>query len=317
MTIRRNIDSFANLPVVDFDPEHVTRLDADHAWRLRTSDFDVHVDPLLARFLDTPGASDVRALALGFWGGSFPPPVAELVAAADRLPSLRALFVGDIADQELHMSWIVHGDVTPLLRAYPGLEEFRIRGSARLRLEPVRHEALRVLTFESGGLPGGVVRAVAASDLPALEHLELWLGVPDYGGDATVEDLAPILAGTRLPPITYLGLRNAVIVDDVARALADAPVVAGLHTLDLSLGILTDDGAAVLLAGQPLTHLKTLDLHHHYLSEQMAARCVAELPTVAVDVSDRREEEREEYEEDEDDDEEYEVEVYRYVAVSE
>ena len=82
-----------------------------------------------------------------------------------------------------------------------------------------------------------------------------------------MEDLAPILAGARLPALKHLGLRDAEIADEVAAALAGAPVVARLETLDLSLGTLSDAGAAALLAGQPLTHLRKLDLHHHFLSD--------------------------------------------------
>lgn len=162
-------------------------------------------------------------------------------------------------------------------------------GSLGLELAPLRHEALRELTFESAGLPADVVRAVGASDLPALGHLELWLGVAQYV-DTTVDDLAPILAGARLPRLTTLGLRAADLADQIAEELAGAPVVARLHTLDLSLGTLTDRGGEALLTGQPLTHLKKLDLHFHYLSDEIAARIVAELPDTDVDVPDQQRE---------------------------
>ena len=78
----------------------------------------------------------------------------------------------------------------------------------------------------------------------------------------------------------------------MAAALAGAPVVARLHTLDLSLGILSDAGATALLSGQPLTHLRRLDLHHHYVSPELAARLVEELPGVEVDLSDAKEADR-------------------------
>jgi len=166
-----------------------------------------------------------------------------------------------------------------------------VRGTEELDLDPVRHTSLRELAFESGGLPAGIVRLVTECDLPALEHLELWLGVSFYGGDTEPADLAPILAGTRYPVLRHLGLRNAEIADQVAAALAGAPVVARLEALDLSLGILGDDGAEALLAGQPLTHLRRLDLHHHFLSDAMMARLRADLPGVDVDLSERLREE--------------------------
>ncbi|WP_433789878.1 hypothetical protein [Actinoplanes sp. CA-252034] len=136
-----------------------------------------------------------------------------------------------------------------------------------------------------------MVRAVAASDLPNLTRLELWLGVNEYGGDARADDLAPILAGRSLPALTYLGLRNAEIAEEVATAVAAAPVVARLTDLDLSMGVLGDTGAETLLAGQPLTHLRRLDLSHHFMSTEMAQRMIDELPGVEVDVSDPQQEE--------------------------
>ncbi|MFK3982240.1 STM4015 family protein [Micromonospora sp. NPDC050397] len=291
MTINNHVTEFAGRPVVTFDSTEDLPPDVGAvAWRL-SADYDDSkeafarlVEEFLARV--TPGA--VQALIIGQWGSAYEEeaPVELLVELAPRLIGLRALFLGEMTFEESEISWIKQTDVTPLLVAYPGLQTLRVRGSDGLSLTPTRHEGLRELAFESGGLPATVVRAVAECDLPALTHLELWLGTDAYLGDATVEDLAPILSGSRLPAIEYLGLRDAEIADQVAAALAGAPVVARLHTLDLSLGILSDDGANALLAGQPLTHLRRLDLHHHFVGAELAARLVEELPGVDVDLSD-------------------------------
>ena len=117
-----------------------------------------------------------------------------------------------------------------------------------------------------------MVRAVAGSEFPELTDLELYLGTSEYFGGSEVADLAGILEGTAFPKLRYLGLRNAENSDEIAAAVAHAPVVARLEVLDLSLGSLGDEGAAALLAGQPLTHLKKLDLHHHFISEPMQDR---------------------------------------------
>jgi hypothetical protein len=186
--------------------------------------------------------------------------------------------------EECEISWINHTDITPLLEAYPRLETLTVRGSEGLSFKPLRLPHLRSLTFESGGLPADVVTAVGECDLPALTKLELWLGTDNYGGDATVDDLTQILTGSRLPSLTSLGLRDSEIADQVAAALASAPVVARLEELDLSLGILSDVGAAALLAGQPLTHLRKLDLHHHFLTEPVMQRLRDELSAAGVEV---------------------------------
>jgi hypothetical protein len=146
-----------------------------------------------------------------------------------------------------------------------------------------------------------VVRAVGRADLPALEHLELWLGTEQYGADTTVADLKGIFAGKGLPALRYLGLRNSEIADAIARALARAPVLERIEVLDLSLGNLGDEGAEALLANPGVARLKKLDIHHHFVSDALMAQLDA--LGIEVDVSDPEEP-------DEDD-------RGRYIAVSE
>jgi hypothetical protein len=290
MTVNEHVTEFAGLPVVAFGPGAPLPTDPGSvAWRL-SAEYDTSpadFTALVGEFLSVVDPAAVVALIVGQWGQAYetPAPVDLLTELAPRLTGLGALFLGEMTFEECEISWIRQGDVTPLLDAYPRLEVLRVRGAEGLALEPVRHTALRELTFESGGLPGAVVRAVGECDLPALEHLELWLGTSDYGGDTSVEDLSLLLSGTRLPALRQLGLRDAEIADQIAAALADAPVVTRLDTLDLSLGVLSDVGVAALLAGQPLTHLRCLDLHHHYLGEEMAGRLTAELTGVEIDLS--------------------------------
>jgi len=313
MGFYERVTTFAGLPVVEHPQKDDPLPEVDPAavaWRVGDSDPYEPVQDWLRRFADTLGHRAV-ALVLGPWGEELydnPPPVPTLVEIADKLPALRALFVGEVLGEECENSWINATEFTPLLTAYPRLETLRIRsgfrdGTTETPLLPVRHDALRELAIETGGLPGSVVRAVAESDLPALEHLELWLGVDEYGGDATLEDFAPILSGSRWPGLRYLGLRNAEIADQLAAAVAAAPVVARLETLDLSLGVLSDTGAAALLAGQPLTHLRRLDLHHHFLSDEMVKRVAAELPAADLSEQERAETSN--------------GDVWRYTAVSE
>ncbi|MFD0585931.1 STM4015 family protein [Dactylosporangium darangshiense] len=289
MAIGSNIDTFAGLRVRRFRRGERGR---GVAWRISV-DYEAPEDRFareLDNLIDSVGGVNVEALVIGQWGESYDsaPPLHLLVAARDRLPNLRALFVGEMTYEECEISWIHHGDIAPLLAAFPRLEVLRIRGSEGLRLSPVRHRRLRELAVEAGGLPGAFVRGFADSSFPALQELELWLGIAEYGGDVTVEDLAPILGGADLPALRRLALRNAEIADQVAEALAAAPVVARLEELDLSLGALSDAGAAALLLGQPLTHLRRLDLSHHFMSADVAGRFAEELPGVRVDTSDEQ-----------------------------
>ncbi|MGW2255036.1 STM4015 family protein [Kitasatospora sp. NPDC001660] len=309
MTVNHHPRLFHDLPIHDFAPGAGKQPAADAvAWRLALEydapqDFAAHWESFLA----TVDPAAVRALVIGSWWQRDYEPVKDAVGIladdAERLPALEALFLGDVTYDECEISWLEMDDVTPLLTAFPALTEFAVRGGTDLELKPVRHDRLTSLRFEAGGLPAEVVRAVAASELPALERLVLWLGVDEYGGDTTIDDLRPFLDGTRLPALRHLGLANSEFQDEIAAALAHAPVVARLETLDLSMGVLSDEGAAALLEGQPLTHLRALDLHHHYLTEAMQERVRQALPGVEVDLS-----EPEDADEDPED---------RYVAVAE
>lgn len=287
------------------------------AWRLEYPPEDGGFPALWRHFLGTVDTRRVRALLIGPWWHedyvSLGPALRLIASDAGLLPELRGLFLADVTGEECEVSWIQLCDITPVFEAFPLLEELVVRGGGdsmsddeELRLNPVNHRALKSLRFESGGLPGHVVRALGASDLPALERLELWLGTQGYGGDTTVEDIRPLLSGAALPSLRHLGLCNSEIQDEIAAAVASAPVVARLESLALSMGTLGDTGARALLDGQPLTHLVSLDLHHHYLTEPLMSRfrdlCAG--ADVHVDL-------------DEADDSDPEDDEFRYVVVSE
>lgn len=284
-----------------------------YAWRVGVGEYGSdNAAEIFALFLDTVDTTGIKALLLAAWDGDVSGEdvdkfQATLLAAADRFPALEALFISDIPQILSEISWIEQQDPSALLAAFPGLRVLGMRGAMAGPLQPPRHAALEELVIQSGGLAPQAVRAVAQGSLPALTSLDLYLGVEEYGGGATAQDLDPILAGTALPALRHLGLRDAGNADELAGALAHAPVVARLESLNLSLGTLSDVGAAALLAGQPLTHLKQLDLHHHFLSDAMVARLREALPGVELDLDEQLEARK--WGEDE--------QSYRYVAVSE
>ena len=321
MTHIDNFETFHGLRVFNLPEPDAGTLPAagEVAWRLDCfTAGEVPFPEVWRSFRERVNSADVRALVIGPWWEDeyteLRPALELLLADAEEFPALRALFLADVAAEECEISWLQLTDVTPVLERFPLLEELVVRGGDSqglgeepLSLRPVRHEALRALRFESGGLPGQVVRAVAACELPVLERLELWLGVAAYGGDATVADLAPILTGGGFPAVRHLGLQDSELQDEIAAAVASAPVVAQLESLNLSMGTLTDAGAEALLGGQPLTHLKRLDLSHHFLGESMADRLRAAFATAGteVDLSDRQVPHQ------------WRDEEWRYVAVSE
>jgi hypothetical protein len=309
MTIAAHASEFAGLPVKDFDPESGIVDPIGTIYRLSV-DFDAE-EPfmvLLSRFFEDPNAGQVPGLVIGAWQGdesdlSSESIVEALVAARESLTSLRALFLGDIVSEENEISWIQQSDVTPLFDAYPSLEIFRVRGGSNLVIGTIRHQNLRSLVVETGGLDAEVVRGICSSHLPRLEHLELWLGSDNYGANVTVADLEPILQGELFPSLVRLGICNCEFADEFAKALATAPVLDRLDVLDMSLGNLTDDGALALAENPAVAGLDLLDIHFHYVSDETVRRL--EALGIKVNADDRQEPD------------EYRGEVSRYIAVSE
>lgn len=311
--ISEHLDEFAGLPVADFDPEEYLETPDERAWRLSInydeSEEGKSFGDKLAALLDDPRSKEVVALVVGCWesaweGTDSSELIESLVSARDRLPNLRALFVGDIISEETEISWIHQSDVSALFGAFPALEELWIRGGDTLSLGRPSHAGLKKLVIQSGGLAARVVREVGTADLPALEHLELWLGDDNYGNDVTPADLAPILSGKLFPRLRYLGLRDDAHADETAAALATSPIVERIEALDLSMGTLGDAGAEALLKNPALARLKQIDLHHHYLSDAMMERFRRLGPEVDLD-------EQEQADVDAD------GRSYRYVSVSE
>jgi len=248
----------------------------------------------LEALLESPQAQEVESLVIGAWEEPHENDPSEalalLAARSAKLPRLKELFVGDMDSEDCEISWIMQADYTAVLDAFPGLERLHIKGSTDLVLcsKPLSHAGLKSLTIECGGLPASVLTRVVEADLPELEHLCLYLGVEEYGFDGSFDTVRPLLEKGRFPKLKSLGLVDSEIQDEIAIAMATAPVLSQLETLDLSQGTLGDVGGAALLASDGVKGLKRLDLHHHFLSNEMVARLKA-LPLV-VDVTEQQEE---------------------------
>ena len=308
MTISGSTTTFHNKKVVQYDPDSAFDPSPDVVYRLALDYDDERKMPeLIDSFLARADKATLEALVIGMWGEPYEAGadavIAALASRAPELPALRALFVGDMTYEECEISWIVQGNYKPLLDAFPQLEELRIRGGNELTLEPFAHQHLRKFTIESGGLDQKIALALAASSMPNLEHLELWLGADDYGFSGDVALYRKVLAQLATPGLRYLGLRDAEIADDLAAWLASEPLLASVTTLDLSLGTIGDAGAEALLQGTQLGNLARLDLSHHYISPANQQKLKA-LPFEVV-LDDPQEEDQ------------YDGEGHRYVAVGE
>ncbi|MEM7626051.1 MAG: STM4015 family protein [Planctomycetota bacterium] len=310
--INENLTEFYGKPVIDFYAGKPLPNTTATAYRVRVDweDFDNKVT-FTDRFdalLTDPGAGGLEALIIGDWGGAgqgedVGAVIAALVKAKDRLPNLKALFIGDMVSEESEISWIEQGDLSALWPAYPNLEEFGARGGNNLSLGDMALPQLKKLVVEAGGLPPNVLEEIANASLPQLEHLELWLGTTEYGGDTAIDDVRLILNASCFPKLRYLGLRNSEIADDIAALVGGSKIAGQLSVLDLSLGTLTDKGAEALASAGNLGGLQKLDIHYHFISQEVLGR-LREIG-VALDASDPQEPD------------EYGGELHYYVAVSE
>lgn len=312
MPIYEHVTEFAGKPVIDYDPETGMCDPEQYYYRIGFGydayEAEAPLTHRIAAFLREPDVENITGIVIGAWeevgtGIGSGPIVEALVAAKQKLPNLKAIFLGDVICEESEISWILQSDVSPLFSAYPKLEHFRVRGNEGLSLGSLKSEWLQALVIETGGLSATIVQQVVAAEFPNLEHLELWLGTDEYGGDVTLRDLNPILSGKLFPKLDYLGLRDSEFTDKIAVTIAESPIIERIKVLDLSLGTLTDKGARALLNSRAVRKLEKLDLHYHYLSAKMM-NALKQLH-IDVDVSEQQEAE------------EYDGEMYRYPAVTE
>ncbi len=276
MTIDSNINTFNGKKIEVYDPETGIVDLSKFAYKIGV-DWDSKeegktTEGLLETFSNDPKASEVKEIVIGCWdfeGGNSSELVNMFVKVKDKLKSLQYIFFGDITYEETEMSWIENSLVTPVLEAYPGLVHFQVRGGNSLSLAKLKHQNLKTLIVETGGMSKSIIDEIFNAGLPNLEHLELWLGDDNYGCDIAPDDLKTLLDGKLFPKLKYLGLCNYYMSDDLAKAIADAPILDRIETLDLSKGNLSDEGGNALLNSSRIARLKNLDLSHHYLSDEV------------------------------------------------
>lgn len=307
--ITDNLVTFAGLPVDDYVEGMTNFNPSSTAYRIRVDwDDKISWSSKADAYLSQPGVEKTIALVVGRPAEgpddeSAAIVVETLVAARSRLPNLKGVFVGDMHSEECEISWIIQTDMSPLFAAYPELEYFGVRGGDNLSLGKLRHAHLKSLVVEAGGLPRNVVREVCSAELPELEHLEVWLGTPDYGGDTEIEDLDAILSGKLFPKLKYFGLKNTVLADVLAEQYLTAPILDRIEVLDLSMSTLTDAGVQKLIDNPRVKRLKKLDVHFNFATEGMLQKLAG--LGIEVDTSDIQ------------DADEFDGRIYRYVACAE
>lgn len=238
---------------------------------------------------DFPGLTE---LVIGDWGNAWEDDCQEIldgiVTDAGNFSHIEKLFIGDMDYEECEVSWIMQGNYSKLWAAMPQLKELTIKGSMDLELGEICHEGLESLTIICGGLPASVIKSIQDAKLPHLKKLLLYIGIEDYGFDGDTDTIKELLEKADFPNLTYLGIVDSEIEDEVAELILESKFMSQIDTLDLSNGTLTDKGGALLLEKlSAYPNIKKLDVHYHYMSEKMAEQLEG-LP-LEVDVSERNE----------------------------
>lgn len=216
----------------------------------------------------------LEEIVIGCWGNAWddsPQPLIDgIVERKEQFSHIKSLFIGDMDYEECEVSWIIQGDYSKLWEAMPQLKKLVIKGSTDLTLGAVQHENLEDLEIICGGLPTEIMNGVKDAKLPALKKLLLYIGVEDYGFDGNISNIKELLEHSDFPNLTYLGITDSDIQDEVAEAALNSKYIKQIETLDLSMGTLTDKGGQMLydrLGEYP--NIKNVDLHFHYLSDAM------------------------------------------------
>jgi uncharacterized protein (TIGR02996 family) len=223
----------------------------------------------LRALLRHPSAKFLHALSIATPPSEHWQRVVQVLVEDPEPRPLRILFLGDRDSGLPRPGFGALGDLSELWARFPHLESLAIRGGV-MNVGTLDLPRLRELTIETSALQRETLLAVAAQDRANLTKLELWFG--DRRCTCTINELAAVFEGSRLPRVTHLALRNCSFVDRICHALTQAPIARQLHVLDLSLGALTDMGAAALVdAKDHFTNLAVLDVSWNYFHRDWAA----------------------------------------------
>ncbi len=227
---------------------------------------DRNVGTLLRALLDHPSGAFVRSLSFGTVDGVEDGMVdyGSIPSSLDPAPFVEAITIGDWDEWEV--SWSRLGDASGFWKL-PRLAALSLRVGS-MDLGTIASKSLRSLAIITGGLTQDNIASLVAAKLPALERMHVYFGSDQYGATGGVSDLAPLLANKNksFAKLRHLGLMNAAFTDELCVALAKAPLVRQLATLDLSKGTMSRAGVMALVASRrAFAHLDELVVSENFL----------------------------------------------------
>ena len=96
-------------------------------------------------------------------------------------------------------------------------------------------------------LPKDVIKSIQKAKFPKLKKLLLFIGVDDYGFDGDADTIKELLEQADFPELTYLGITNSEIQDELTEVVLNSKFMGQISVLDLSNGTISDKGGALIL----------------------------------------------------------------------
>lgn len=259
-----------------------------------TEDGGKNATTMIEDILSDPEFPQLEEVVVGCWGEVWDDNagaqtiVDGIVENKEKFSHIKSLFIGDMDYEECEVSWIIQADYSAIWEAMPQLEKLVIKGSEGLTLGKVKHDKLESLEIICGGLPSKVISEIAGAELPELKKLLLYIGIEDYGFDGDTNTIKELLEKADFPKLTYLGITDSEIQDELTKVVLACKYINQIETLDLSMGTLTDKGGQILLDKiGDYPNVKNLDLHYHFLSDEMMKKL--EGLSVAVNLEEQEE----------------------------
>ena len=259
-----------------------------------TEDGGKNATTMIEDILSDPEITQLEEVVVGCWGEVWDDDAGAqtiidgIVENKEKFSHIRSLFIGDMDYEECEVSWIIQANYSAIWEAMPQLEKLVIKGSSELSLGKIKHDKLETLEIICGGLPKDVISQIAEAELPNLKKLLLYIGIEDYGFDGDINTIKDLLAKADFPKLTYLGITDSEIQDEITKTVLECKYMDQIETLDLSMGTLTDKGGQLLLDKLgDYPNIKNLDLHYHFLSDDMMKKL--EGLSVTVDLDEKEE----------------------------